>query len=523
MLGEDNIRYKSARLVGRPLLQLARKLRGQPPVASMERPAVKPVYFPHNYRPPAPAELTPDDSDTNQLIPHYVGVVRVDENDASDVVIEALNSQFDREELEWLFIVSDEIREPDCLEALWTLLHAAGPHDDVVFADEPGADPKMPILKSSGVGPHTLLSYNSVGRPALIRRTTLGVLGGFRKEAGVAFEHDAYLRLFQSNAVFHHVAVVLNAGRIPESFASKYIQDATQNVVRDAFRARGVSAIVSPGELPTTVRWRVEIPTPAPSIDIIIPTRDRVDLVRQCLRAIEEKTTYSNYDIIILDNDSKEPETLEFFNQTKYRVIPCPGVFNYAKIVNRGVAHSNADFVLTLNNDTVLLTPDWLEQMLGIALLDDVSIVGACLLDQHGHHEHDSIVISPYPQHLRIDSNYPRLDEFSTSIRDVAAVTGAVQLVQRELWESLGGMDELLRVTMNDVDICLRSQDNGHNVVFTPYVQLHHHVSSTRGSLDPLVDRNRFIRRWDVFESLKDPYFPESLLLLGETVYYRHR
>jgi len=224
-----------------------------------------------------------------------------------------------------------------------------------------------------------------------------------------------------------------------------------------------------------------------PSIDIIIPTRDRIDLVRRCIEAVEQKTTYENFDIILLDNDSIEPASLEYFAATKYRVVPCPGPFNYAYIVNRGIKHSSADYVVTLNNDTILVTPDWLEKMVGLASLPDVSIVGACLLDQDGRHEHDSIVIAPYPQHLRIDSNYPHVDQFSTAIRDVAAVTGAVQMVRRELWDSLGGMDELLKVTMNDVDICLRSQDDGRNVVYTPDVQLFHHVSSSRGTLDPLV------------------------------------
>jgi GT2 family glycosyltransferase len=178
---------------------------------------------------------------------------------------------------------------------------------------------------------------------------------------------------------------------------------------------------------------------------------------------------------------------------------------------------------MTLNNDTVLVTPDWLEIMVGLASLPDVSIVGACLLDQDGRREHESIVIAPYPQHLRTDSNYPHVDEFSAATRDVAAVTGAIQMVRRELWESLGGMDEQLKVTMNDVDICLRSQDDGRHVVYTPDVQLYHHVSSSRGDLDPLDDRNRFIRRWDIFGTFQDPYFPESLLLLGETMYYRHK
>ena len=179
--------------------------------------------------------------------------------------------------------------------------------------------------------------------------------------------------------------------------------------------------------------------------------------------------------------------------------------------------------MVTLNNDTIVITPDWLERLLALCALPDVGIVGGCLIDQDGRREHESIVISPYPQHLRTDSNYPHRDQFSRATRDVAAVTGAVQMVAREFWEELGGMDETLKVVMNDVDICLRAQVRGRHVVYTPDVQLYHHVSSSRGSLDPLDDRNRFIRRWDIFGSFRDPYFPESLLLLGETMYYRYR
>ena len=133
-------------------------------------------------------------------------------------------------------------------------------------------------------------------------------------------------------------------------------------------------------------------------------------------------------------------------------------------------------------------------------------------------------MIAPYPQHLRTDSNYPHADQFSAATRDVAAVTGAVQMVRREFWESLGGMDEQLKVTMNDVDICLRSQLDGRHVVYTPDVQSVSTTSARRAAtLDPLDDRNRFIRRWDIFGTFQDPYFPESLLLLGETMYYRHK
>jgi GT2 family glycosyltransferase len=520
MLGEDTVRYKVARVLGRPLLQIVRSFRGTRRVKD-ERPKVRPDYFPFNYR-PGLVELV-DVSDVSSSTPETVVVFALDETvDSSVTMIETLNATINRSDAIWLLLVDHSTTEIERRTTAHALLRAAGADDDVVFADEAGPDPARPILKSAAVGPHTLLSYNCVGRPALLSVAVLRALGGFDAEAGWAFEHDAYLRLKESGGRFHHVPAVLPCGRPDVAFEQSHTSAGAQRAVERAFARRGWHGTVSPGDFGPSVQWRIDTPTPAPSIDIIIPTRDRVDLMRQCIDAIETRTTYSNYDIVILDNDSKDPATLDFFATTRYRVVPCPGPFNYAHIVNRGVNHSNAEYIVTLNNDTVLQTPDWLEQMVSIASLDDVSIVGACLKDQFGHGEHESIVISPYPQHLRTDSNYPHADEFSVATRDVAAVTGAVQMVRRELWQSLGGMDEHLKVTMNDVDICLRSQTDGRHVVYVPGVQLVHHVSSSRGTLDPLDDRNRFIQRWDIFGTFKDPYFPESLILLGETMCYRN-
>lgn len=529
MLGEDTVRYKIARFFGRPVLRVVRSLRKRPAptvvepvVVQSQKVAARQQYFPVNYRIPRHA-LESDTMAAHQQFAN-VAIFAVDESiESSEPSVRALNDLLENSKSEWIFLVDASISEANQSVTLAALLSAALDGDDVIFADENGPNPFTPILKTAGVGPHTLLSYNSVGRPALLRRTTLARIGGFSTVAGWVFEHDAYLRLKEADATFRHVTAVLPAGRPSIAFEASHVSEDTCRVVGRALERRGMSGEVTAGNLAGLVHWRLHAPEPHPSIDIVIPTRDRIDLVRQCIDAIEEKTTYTNYDIIILDNDSKEPATLEYFAQTKYRVVPCPGPFNYAHIVNRGISHSSAQFVVTLNNDTILVTPDWLEQMVGLASQPDVSIVGACLLDQDGRREHESIVIAPYPQHLRTDSNYPHPDEFSAATRDVAAVTGAVQMVRRELWESLGGMDEQLKVVMNDVDICLRSQEDGRHVVYTPDVQLYHHVSSSRGDLDPLDDRNRFIRRWDIFGSFKDPYFPESLLLLGETVYYRHQ
>ncbi|MHB8379890.1 MAG: glycosyltransferase family 2 protein [Acidimicrobiales bacterium] len=520
ILGEDTWRYHVARIIFRPMLKVLR-LRRRRNVAKVTRVVASKTatIFPINYRPLTidypheRAKITFDDND--------VTIVEVDESTAPPgELINHLNDLLNETTSEWLFLADRTLSDESRRYSVAKLLAHVTKDDDVVFGDESGPHEFAPILKSPAVAPHTLLSYNVVGRPALLRVETLFRAGGFSPDAGWAFEHDAYLRLSEAQARFRHVTIVLPAGRVPSSFDASHLDDDTCRVVQAAIDRRGWRGTVEPGALPGLVRWSLDAPTPAPSIDIIIPTRDRIDLVAQCITSIEEMTTYSNYDIIILDNDSVMPESLDYFDTTKYSVIPCPGPFNYAKIVNRGVNHSNADFIVTLNNDTIVVTPDWLEQMIALASLEDVGIVGACLLDRDGRREHESIVIAPYPQHLRTDSNYAHVDYFSSATRDVAAVTGAVQMVRRDFWQHLGGMDEQLKVVMNDVDLCLRAQMEDRYVIYTPEVQLYHHVGASRGDLDPIDDRNRFVKRWDIFGSFRDPYFPDSLLLLGEKMFY---
>ena len=413
---------------------------------------------------------------------------------------------------EWL-LLHDGTNEhaSAALAALWPFTSDVG----VVFADEEGVP--IPILKSPAVGQHTLLSTNVVGRPALVRIASLRSCGGVRRQAGVAFEWDLSLRLYECGARFRHVSAVLPAlggatvGEHPD-FAV-----ASCEVVTEALRRRGLEANVSPGPLTGSVHWRVTPPT-WPLVDIIIPTRDRVDLVRQCVESIVARSTYPAYRITILDNDSAEDETLRYFAEGPFEVVPCPGPFNYAAIMNRGVAATAAPLVLTLNNDTIVDTPDWLEQLVEVALLEGVGLVGCRTTDGHGIHDHDGVVIAPYPQHLRGGVNWPLGTLYTEVTRDITAVTGAVTLIRREAWESVAGMDETLAVVMNDIDLCLRLQNADWSVVVVPSVLLTHHVSSSRGRLDPLADRNRFVRRWDIFGSFVDPYFPEALRLYGSTM-----
>lgn len=530
LLGEDTRRYRAARLFGRPILRWYRRMRtssregerarARARFANAPLPVSESLVFPKNYSPKTNIRFV--NLDSFEVPTDDVTIVVVDEQLSASDAVDAANTAVETATTTWIFLCDITMSDDDRATTLLALFNQVG-DVDVIFADEAGPNLFAPLFKFPSVPPHTLLSYNLVGRPALLRTATLRRIGGFDRNAGWAFEHDAYLRLSEAGMTFRHVNLVLSAGRPAIAFEGDHIDADTCRVVERAIARRGWRGHVEPGSVPGLAHWTLDVATPQPSIDIIIPTRDRIDLVRNCIEALENKTTYQNWDVILLDNDSIEPESLEYFARSKYRVVPCPGPFNYAKIVNRGVAHSSADYVVTLNNDTILMTPEWLERMVSLAALPDVAIVGACLWDQHGHREHESIVVSPYPQHLRTDSNYPHYDAFSLATRDVAAVTGAVQMVKRDDWDALGGMDERLAVTMNDVDLCLRAQSDSRFVVYTPDVEFVHHVSSSRGSLDPLEDRNRFIRRWDIFGTFKDPFFPEPLLLLGETMYYLRR
>lgn len=498
LLGEDTRRRR-----------LVEHLR--PATARIAPPAPRDAaVFPLNY-----IASSPEFTLTREEVAEYVELVELDSSETDELV-----EKFGRalaSTKEWVLVVHRDAGEFAHYAAAATLL-SHHERADVVFGDETGDSVALPILKPPVVGPHTLWSYNVLGRPALLRRSTVIRSGGLRAEAGRAAEHDLFLRLAEDRAVFRHVPVVL-AGRSLEERHHPDLAPDTQRVVAQALERRGITALVAPTSRPSVVRWSPIVES-WPSVDIVIPTRDRLDLLAQCIASVET-SSYPHFAITILDNGSVEPGTREYLARTPHRVVGCPGPFNYAALINRGVAHCRGDYVLTLNNDTTVRSVDWLEQLVGVASLDDVSVVGATLLDRGDVHEHDGIVIAPYPQHLRLGVNYLREDESLLARRDVSAVTGAAQLFSRRLFLELGGMDERLAVVMNDVDLCLRSQEQALHVVMVPDVVLTHFAGSTRGRLDPIEDRDRFVRRWDVFGTLRDPYLSESLRLLGATFHYR--
>jgi len=434
--------------------------------------------------------------------------VRLDNLDETFSLIEASLAG----DATWLLFVGPVTDHADmALASLWPFTTDA----DVVFADEDSST--GPVLKAPTVGRYALHSANIVGRPVLVRSKALRRIGGVRREAGVAFEWDLFLRLHEQEARFVHAPVLLPSFSTADVVHHASFAADSCRVVRESWSRAGLVAEAIPGERLGTVQWRIA-PTSWPSVDIVIPTRDRVDLVRRCVDSITSRSTYPNFRITMLDNDSTDPDTLDYFAATPHSVVKCPGPFNYAAIMNRGVRSTSAAYIVTLNNDTVIDTPDWLERLVEAVSLPDVGLVGCRNVDPEGGHDHDGVIIAPYPQHLRGGVNWPLSSTLTSTTRELTAVTGAVTMVRREAWDAIGGMDETLAVVMNDIDFCLRLQNEGWLVLIVPSVAITHFTSSSRGRLDPLADRNRFVRRWDIFGSFIDPYFPDTLQLYGSTM-----
>jgi GT2 family glycosyltransferase len=247
-----------------------------------------------------------------------------------------------------------------------------------------------------------------------------------------------------------------------------------------------------------------------PRITIIIPTRDRVELLAACVESVRRRSTYRNYEIMIVDNLSRKPETLEYLESFDGRVLPYPYEFNYARMMNTAVAEAGeTDYVLLVNNDTEVISAEWMEVMVEHAQRPEVGFVGARLLFPDGKPQHEGIAIGLGGVASNLDHGGQHFGYFDLgeTIRNCSAVTGACMLTRLEVFRELGGFEERLRVAFNDVDLCLRARQRGYVVVYTPHALLYHEESSTRGKLHPEEDERFFCERWGKPFELEDDYY----------------
>ena len=359
------------------------------------------------------------------------------------------------------------------------------------------------------LNPELLLAQNMISHLGVYRTELVKEVGGFRSGFEGSQDYDLALRVIEKikpNQVIHIPRILYHWRAIPGSAAlgsneKNYAADAGRAAVAQHLERRNLRAEITPApNLESTNRIRFDLPDELPLISIIIPTRDKVDILATCINSILERSTYPSWEIIILDNDSQELATQEYFlnlPSNKVRVIRDESEFNFSRLNNIGVRGANGDFVCLMNNDIEILTPDWLEEMLSFAQHPDVGCVGAKLWYPNGTLQHGGVLIGigGVANHAHYKQHKGAAGYFGRAIlhQSFSAVTGACLLVRKKVYEEVHGLDEQLAVAFNDVDFCLRVRELGYRNVWTPYAEMIHHESLSRGGDETPERRQRFV------------------------------
>ena len=367
-------------------------------------------------------------------------------------------------------------------------------------------------------------------------RQLLDETGVFRSQYDGSQDHDMILRLTTKAKLVYHVPKALyywrshKASVAQDINAKTYAVDAAKRAVHDHIRdVYGMDVKVeSTRAFPTIFRIRYPL-LERPLISIVIPNKDHMEDLSRCVESIVNKSTYENYEIVIVENNSETKEIFDYYkaleHNPKIRIVKYEGEFNYAKINNFGVGFTKGKYVLLLNNDMKVITRDWMEELLMFAQRPDVAAVGAKLYYADNTIQHAGIVIG-LGAHRAAGHTHYKDDKMHLGYmgrlcyaQDVTAVTGACLLVSRAQYDEVGGLDEEFRVAFNDVDFCLKLRHAGYLNVFTPFAELYHYESKTRG-MEEGEKQKRFQQEVDLFRTkwkadldVGDPYFNPNFSL----------
>ncbi len=412
---------------------------------------------------------------------------------------------------------------PDALFEVVKLLQEH-PEADLIYSDEDQIDEEgnraRPYFKPDW-SPDLLLSTDYISHMSIYRKNLLDEIGGFRELSDGCAGYDIALRTTERTTSIHHVPKVLYHRQMTTNLPASpndesRVRDGARQALFEALRRRRLEGSVEDGLLPGRFRTRIKIEG-EPKVSVIIPTRDNVSLLRNCIDSIERLTTYRNYELLVIDNDSRDPETVEYLDSTPHRVIPFREAFNYSRINNFGVSHAEGEYVLLLNDDTEVISGEWMEAMLEHAQRPEVGAVGARLLYPDGRIQHAGVVVgvgNPWGpgiamhSHQFYSSGSPGYAGTAATTHNYSAVTAACMMVRKSLFKELGGLDEEnLRVQFNDVDLCLRMREKGYSIVYTPYAELYHHESVSRGHWSGDHTENLYMREhWGKVLD-HDPYY----------------
>ncbi|HZR07283.1 MAG TPA: glycosyltransferase family 2 protein, partial [Myxococcales bacterium] len=382
--------------------------------------------------------------------------------------------------------------------------------------------------------PDLLLSQNYVGHLCAVRRSLLLEIGGFREGFEGSQDYDVVLRTSARTTRIRHLPFVAYhwrsvAGSTARDVRAKsYVTSAATRALQEHI---GASARVEPGPLPTTYRVRWPVPADPPLVSLIVPTRDARNVLEPCIESLLAKTSYRRFELVVVDNQSTDPATLEYLRELQRRqaarVVRFDAPFNFSAINNfavRDAAHG--ELIGLLNNDLEVIEPGWLEEMVSQALRPDIGAVGARLLYPDGTIQHGGVLLgisgAAGHEHKFLPRAAPGYFGRAQLVHDVSAVTAACLLIRRDTYLKAGGLDESFPIAFNDVDFCLRVRALGLRNLWTPFATLVHHESKSRGLEDTPEKKARFAdekrrlsERWgDAL--LDDPAYNPNLSLDAE-------
>lgn len=359
----------------------------------------------------------------------------------------------------------------------------------------------------------------------------------FRPQFDGSQDHDMILRLTDRAERIVHVPKLLyywrsHAGSVASDINAKsYAIDAARGAVADHLRAHGFKnfTISSTRAFETIFRISYEL-TIHPMISIVIPNKNHLEDLKRCISSIRERTTYDRYEIIVVENNSTSQEIFDYYDSItdeNTRIVKYTGDFNYSKVCNLGVSEARGEYIVLLNNDTQVITVNWLEELLMYAQRDDVGAVGCKLLYPDKSIQHAGVVIGLGAHRTAGHTHYGRAyDNLGYMGRlcytqDVTAVTGACLMVRKSLYDAVGGLDETFVISLNDVDLCLKLRAKGLLNIFTPFAELFHYESASRGiDIQDAAKAKRyeeesaiFRERWAKELAAGDPYFNPNFSL----------
>ena len=455
----------------------------------------------------------------------------------------ATNSAFALATGDWIALLDHDDVLPEHALAETALAIDRHPDVQLLYSDEDKIDDhgrrSHPHFKPD-FSIDLLRSMNYFNHLTVHRAENIRSIGGWRQGFEGSQDYDLNLRIVEHlpASAIHHIPKILYHWRATEgstaasaSEKSYAFRNGLEALQQHLLRCR-LPACAEP--LPSAPYFRVRYrpAQKAPLASLVIPTRDSVDLLRTAVGSILDKTTYPDYEILIVDNRSEKAETFRFFRQltarhANIRVLPYDHDFNYSAINNHAVHHANGSVVGLLNNDVEIISPGWLDEMVGHALRPEVGCVGAKLFYPNGTVQHGGIIlgIGGVAGHAHKYFPHDAQGYFSRLQvqQNLSAVTAACLVVRKEIYLEVGGIEEShLRVAFNDVDFCLRVRAAGYLNVFTPFAQLYHHESISRGLDNTPEKMERFNRevvymrsRWGPLLDA-DPYYSPNLTLHRE-------